>query len=87
MVEEEGWRRWLASHGTDEGRAAFRRFRTRQIGFQALMKQTRTALQACYAPDREHADRIEEVEINPIMCTPTAAIAADALIRISPERT
>jgi acetyl-CoA synthetase len=34
-----------------------------------------------------HSDRIEEVEINPIMCTPTAAIAADALIRIAPERT
>ena len=34
-----------------------------------------------------HADRIEEVEINPIMCTTTAAIAADALIRIAPERT
>lgn len=34
-----------------------------------------------------HADRIEEVEINPIMCTPAAAIAADALIRIAPERT
>lgn len=34
-----------------------------------------------------HADRIEEVEINPIMCTPTAAIAADALIRIALERT
>lgn len=34
-----------------------------------------------------HADRIEEVEVNPIMCTPVAAIAADALIRIAPERT
>jgi acyl-CoA synthetase (NDP forming) len=34
-----------------------------------------------------HADRIEEVEINPIMCTSTAAVAADALIRIAPERT
>lgn len=33
-----------------------------------------------------HSDRIEEVEINPIMCTPTAAIAADALIRIASER-
>ncbi|MEP3053423.1 MULTISPECIES: acetate--CoA ligase family protein [Rhodobacterales] len=32
-------------------------------------------------------DRIEEVEINPLMCTPRAAIAADALIRIAPERT
>jgi acetyl-CoA synthetase len=33
-----------------------------------------------------HADRIEEVEINPIICTPTAAIAADALIRIAPRK-
>jgi acetyl-CoA synthetase len=32
-----------------------------------------------------HADRIEEVEINPMMCTPTHAIAADALIRIAPR--
>ncbi|SPH19538.1 hypothetical protein ASD8599_00264 [Ascidiaceihabitans donghaensis] len=32
-------------------------------------------------------DRIEEVEINPLMCTSRAAIAADALIKISPERT
>lgn len=28
-----------------------------------------------------HADRLEEVEINPLICTPNAAIAADALIR------
>lgn len=28
-------------------------------------------------------DAVEEVEINPLMCTPTAAIAADALIRRS----
>ena len=33
-----------------------------------------------------HADAISEVEINPMMCTPTAAIAADALITIAPER-
>ena len=32
-----------------------------------------------------HADRLEEVEINPMMCTPTHAIAADALIRIAPK--
>jgi succinyl-CoA synthetase beta subunit len=32
-----------------------------------------------------HADRLEEVEINPMMCTPTQAIAADALIRIAPR--
>ena len=30
----------------------------------------------------EHAGRIEEIEINPLLCTPTNAIAADALIRL-----
>ena len=29
-----------------------------------------------------HKDQIEEVEINPLIVTPNAAIAADALIRI-----
>ena len=29
-----------------------------------------------------HKDKIEEVEINPLIVTPNAAIAADALIRI-----
>jgi hypothetical protein len=27
------------------------------------------------------ADRLEEVEVNPLLCTPTRAVAADALIR------
>jgi len=30
----------------------------------------------------EHTDRIEELEINPLLCTPQTAIAADALIRL-----
>ncbi len=30
----------------------------------------------------ENATRLEEVEINPLICTPTRAVAADALIRI-----
>lgn len=30
----------------------------------------------------EHVGRIEEVEINPVLCTPTNSIAADALIRL-----
>ncbi len=30
----------------------------------------------------EHAGRIEEAEINPLLCTPQTAIAADALIRL-----
>ena len=32
-----------------------------------------------------HADRLEEVEINPLICTPNAAIAVDALIRLALE--
>ena len=32
-----------------------------------------------------HADRLDEVEINPIICTPTRAVAVDALIRIAPD--
>jgi acetyl-CoA synthetase len=28
-----------------------------------------------------NADRVSEVEINPLMCTPDAAIAVDALLR------
>jgi len=28
-----------------------------------------------------HADTVSEVEINPLICTPTRAVAADALIR------
>jgi acetate---CoA ligase (ADP-forming) len=28
-----------------------------------------------------HPGRIAEVEINPLLCTPTSAVAADALIR------
>ncbi len=30
----------------------------------------------------EHRGRVEEVEINPLICTPTGAVAADVLIRI-----
>ena len=58
MVEEEGVRRWLAAYGTDEIRATFQRSETRQAGFRALLQQTRGALAACYATDREHAARI-----------------------------
>lgn len=46
-----------------------------------------TAIMAVQAYVVAHADTISEVEINPMMCTPDAAIAADALIRICPERT
>lgn len=45
------------------------------------------AIMAVQAYVVAHADTISEVEINPMMCTPDTAIAADALIRICPERT
>ncbi len=40
-----------------------------------------TAVRAVQAYVIEHAARVEEVEINPLICTPTGAVAADALIR------
>ncbi|MEM6938693.1 MAG: acetate--CoA ligase family protein [Pseudomonadota bacterium] len=33
-----------------------------------------------------HQDRVQEIEINPLICTPTDAIAADALLRLTPEK-
>ena len=33
-----------------------------------------------------HAGRIEEVEINPLLCTPAGAVAADALVRVGEVR-
>ena len=32
-----------------------------------------------------HGGQVEEVEINPLICTPERAVAADALIRIGGE--
>ncbi|SMY08276.1 acetate--CoA ligase family protein [Flavimaricola marinus] len=32
-----------------------------------------------------NADRLAEVEVNPLLCTPTRAVAVDALIRIAPN--
>ena len=40
------------------------------------------AMQTCVIA---HADRISEIEVNPLICTPDAAVAADALIVIAPE--
>ncbi|WP_371225475.1 acetate--CoA ligase family protein [Roseovarius sp. 2305UL8-3] len=40
------------------------------------------AILAVQAYVAENAARLEEVEINPLICTPTRAVAADALIRI-----
>ena len=34
----------------------------------------------------DHADTLEEIEINPLLCTPNGAIAADALIRCKETR-
>ena len=39
------------------------------------------AVMAVQAYVTENAATLEEVEINPLICTPTRAVAADALIR------
>ncbi|MEL6914761.1 MAG: acetate--CoA ligase family protein [Pseudomonadota bacterium] len=39
------------------------------------------AIEAIQAYVVDNADTLEEVEVNPLLCTPSAAIAADALIR------
>lgn len=39
------------------------------------------AIRAVEAYVLDHADGLEEIEINPLICTPTDAIAADALMR------
>jgi predicted aminopeptidase len=59
MVEEEGWRRWLARHGTDEQKDLYQLVMVRKTGFRELLEETRSRLQGCYAPDKEHAVRIE----------------------------
>ncbi len=41
-----------------------------------------SAVQAVCAFVSDHADRVEEIEINPLICRPHDAIMADALIRI-----
>ncbi len=40
-----------------------------------------TAIAAIQAYVLANADRVQEVEVNPLICTPTSAVAADALIR------
>ena len=43
------------------------------------------AVMAVQAYVTAHAAALEEVEINPLICTPDGAVAADALIRIGDE--
>ncbi len=59
MVEEEGWRRWLASYGTDEQKGLYHQVMIRKTGFRELMEETRTTLQNCYDSGQEHTVRIE----------------------------
>ncbi|WP_299193551.1 acetate--CoA ligase family protein [uncultured Litoreibacter sp.] len=42
------------------------------------------AINAVQAYVTDHADTLAEIEVNPLLCTPTDAIAADALIRKAP---
>jgi acyl-CoA synthetase (NDP forming) len=50
----------------------------------ADMRAVLDAVLAVQAYVVENAGRIEEVEINPLICTPSRAVAADALIREAP---
>ena len=43
------------------------------------------AIEAIQAYVLANADRVEELEINPLICTPSGAFAADALLREAPE--
>ncbi|KIN65786.1 CoA-binding domain protein [Sulfitobacter noctilucae] len=42
-----------------------------------------TAIRAVEAFAVAHAEHLQEIEINPLICTPTDAIAADALLRLA----
>lgn len=55
-VENEGLRRWLASHGTAEQRAAFEAQRERKLTLAALMKDYRKQFRALYASAPVHGD-------------------------------
>lgn len=47
-------------------------------------KAVLAAIAAIQAYAVAQADRLEEVEVNPLICTPSRAVAADALIRAAP---
>ena len=48
------------------------------------MEAILTAIDAIQSYVLANADRLAEVEVNPLLCTPTRAVAVDALIRIAP---
>ena len=50
----------------------------------ANMEAVLTAIDAIQSYVLANADRLAEVEVNPLLCTPTRAVAVDALIRIAP---
>ncbi|MDF1726218.1 MAG: acetate--CoA ligase family protein [Sulfitobacter sp.] len=58
-------------------------------GFRGAAPIDRAALHRAIAALQEfaisHGDRLHEVEVNPILCTATDAIAVDALLRLTPE--
>lgn len=56
-VENEGMRRWLASHGDAGQRAAFNAQRERKAAFAGLMRDFRKKVRALYEIDRSAADQ------------------------------
>ena len=74
-----------ASHETLAGLLDRLRMAPMLDGFRGRPAADRAAIVAALEALQEvalaHADRLGEIEVNPLICTPTGAIAADALIR------
>lgn len=57
-VMEEGGRRWLQAHGSDQARAQAELMRARQQAFSALVADTRAALLDCYGCETTRAEKL-----------------------------
>jgi len=76
----------------EELRAALRSLRIAPVlaGYRgapgADMEDVLDAVMAVQEFVKQEYSRLEEVEINPLICTPSGAVAADALITIGEDR-
>jgi len=58
-VQREGERRWLAEHGTEATRTAYRRYRAAHVEFLRMVRQTRSELEAIYASAASDERKLE----------------------------
>jgi acetyl-CoA synthetase len=81
----------LVPAGRDQVAAALGRLRIAPLldGYRgkpgAHMESILSAVEAIQACVIAHSDRISEIEVNPLICTHDAAIAADALIMMAQD--